>query len=281
MKISHRCHCEDTRIGGETKQSRKLRDRHVALCESRRAPRDDIGIIIFIVCIIFSACGSGSNTDSSVLAIKINSAGPFNPNIEHGRVDKYRVIVSGEGIDAPIVAEFSGDSEEGVIEDVPTGSGRTVTIEAENGNKKIIFAGETGDVEIEGGLNEVEVNLDSVPIIANATDGMTVESTRLAFKILSDPQNAVFVEDVYQSAASTLTNVSTNSDQVASDDSTWLANFSVAKVLEGIHEFQVTDSVTGRSSRVKLYVVDGDKRRPAPLVAGAVMNASLLHVPTF
>lgn len=226
---------------------------------------------------ILTSCGGSFQTSggNSALAVKITSAKSFNPSINHGRIEKYRVTITGNGIDAPLSAEFSGDATEGTIDNVPTGDDRTVSVEAINPNSATIRAGEAEGVSVGGGINEVEVALEAVPIFTNLADGNTIDNTRLVFKIFSDPKNSVEVAELKEDAALPLIDPSINSAEINLNQSTGVGQLAPLLIASGEHIFTVRDTVTGRLSKAQVILVDGTKRKPAPVVSATELRSNI------
>lgn len=225
-------------------------------------------IIYLLALLALAGCGAPlDGADGGGLAVRVKSAAAFDTTIEHGRVVSYRVIVEGEGIDVPIAAEFPGDAEEGVIEGVPAGEGRTVRVEAINGNGARIREGEAFGVRVGGGMNQVEVVLEAVPIFTNLAQGNAVENTRLVFKVFSDPANPVIVEEGSGGGVTALIDAATNVAELYLDQSTGTGRLAPVLMEPGERTFSVRDAVTGRSNSVGVRVVDGTAARPAPLVS--------------
>lgn len=237
---------------------------------------DEMKRILYLLALLaLAGCGGTEGFDGSGIAVRVSSAKSFDPLISHGQVKLYRVTVTGEGIDGPIVAEFAGDATEGVIEDIPTGDDRTVEVEAINPNDVRILAGEAYGVEVGGGITEVPVALEAVPIFTNIASGNTVENTRLVFKLFSDPTNPVIVEEMGGGGASPMIDAATNLAELYLDQSTgngWLAP---ALLEPGKRMFVVRDLVTGRSNQVAVRVVDGTGMKPAPFVTAATVGSEL------
>ncbi len=229
-------------------------------------------MILYIIFIALLA-GCGENSDEmatgGMLALKVIKASNFNPAIDHSIIQSYRVSISGQGIDPPIVAEFEGGATEGVIEGVHTGKGRTVTVEATNANGAVIHAGEAFDVKVSGGITEVPVRLESVPIFTNIADGNTIDNTRLVFKVFSDPKNPIAIEERAEDESMALIDASTNSEEIYLDESTGMGRLAPAVMEPGERTFVVKDLITGRLSMAKVLLVDGTGRRPAPTVTAA------------
>lgn len=238
-----------------------------------------------LLLILISSCGGGSGSSSQnqstctgpcgVVKLVVKGSKSFNPNIEHGRIVTYHVTVTGEGIDLPVTAEFDGAATKGVIEGIPTGSNRKITVEAVNPNSIMIRQGETSGVSIQGGATaNVEVTMESVPIFTNIADGNTIDNTRLIFQLFADPTSPVLVEDASGVSPSVLADVSTTNTEINLDTSTGLGRMSPALQSVGQHTYIVRNPVTGKSSAITVNLVDGTKRKGAPFVAAGANSSS-------
>lgn len=229
-------------------------------------------LVIFLVLIMAASCGgeTPNNFSGGALAVVIRGARSFNPSIEPGHIVRYAVSIEGPGIASPIVGEFPGGATEGIIEGVPVGDGREVRVIALNANGATIRAGEHGDVSVDDGLTVVDVDMEAVPVFTNLADGSVIDNTRLIFRLFSDPSHYLLVEEVGANASVALADVSTGAAGVHLDAATGLGRMSPRPLEPGNHKFTVTDIATGRHSSVNVHLLDGAKRRPAPLVASAV-----------
>ncbi|MFH1830248.1 MAG: hypothetical protein ABH871_05680 [Pseudomonadota bacterium] len=207
---------------------------------------------------------------AGMLALKVTKASNFNPAVDHGLIKNYRVTVSGEGIEPPIVAEFEGDASEGVVEGVPTGDNRTISVKAINANDTTIHTGEAYDVNVGGGLNEVAIQLEAVPIFTNIADGNTIDNTRLVFEVFSDPKNPVVIEELSQSKSQALINAATNVAEIHLNESTGLGRLAPTLMGPGERKFAVIDVVTNRSNEVNVLITDGTQKRAAPTVSATL-----------
>lgn len=250
-----------------------------------------IGTVVMGLYLI--GCGGGGPTVSMLdgctsdacgsVQLTVKGAQSFNPSIDHGRIVEYRVSISGPGIEGELVTGFPGDAEEGVIEGIPAGDDRRIEVRAINPNRAVIREGEEDGVVIGGGSTaDVNIMLESVPLFTNLMDGSVVENTRLVFRIFADPDGSVVIEDLSSSKSELLANASSASPEVAFDEVTGLGVMSPAVLLPGEHAFTARNTLTDRSSTVAVRLIDGSKRKAAPLfsastVAGddvlSIMNA--------
>jgi hypothetical protein len=229
-----------------------------------------------ILILILSSCGGGAPAGRQfdctgacgVMQIVVKNAKSFNPGVEHGHIVSYRVTITGDGIESPIVSEFDGSVTEGRIDGVPVGSNRKITVDAINPNSLIIRQGETAGVEIAGGeIAKADVTLESVPIFTNIADGNTIDNTRLIFQIFADPSGELVVEDVSVDSSSVLADASAEDSRVNLDTSTGLGRLAPVLQPEGQHRYKVRNLVTGRSTIITVNLADGTKRKGAPFFA--------------
>lgn len=233
--------------------------------------------LILPLIFIFTSCGSGGETFSraeNAIAVIILNSKSFNPNIEHARILKYRVSVEGNEIIEPIEAEFPGDAVEGVIENVPAGTGRVVSVTAINANEQTIRAGETCCVEVTDGVTDVAVELESVPIFANIRDDAFVDNTRLAFQIFSDAGESVVVENASGENNAAVADASTGLSEVVFDTSTGLGRVAPVVMPAGEYKFRVRNLKNGRASEVGVHLLDGERKRPAPFFASGFSSSA-------
>ena len=227
-------------------------------------------IVMFLGLLALAGCGAGEGSgNTSGIALKVMNVGGFDTGVEHGRIEKYRVTVTGEDISPAIVVEFDGDASEGIIEDIPSGKEREVSVEAVNPNGLSIHAGEAAGVKVGGGVTEVEIALEAVPIFTNVADGNTVDNTRLVFKVFSNPTNPVLIEEIGSGTGELLVDASTAVPELYLDQSTGMGRLAPALMEPGVRTFSVRDAVTGRSSELSVRLLDGTGRRAAPIVSAA------------
>lgn len=203
----------------------------------------------------------------------------FNPNTEHGRIETYSVKIEGPGIPEVIAQEFPGDVTEGVIENVPVGENRVVSVTATNPNGVIIRAGETPGVQVGGDITPVSVALEAVPIFTNLADDNVVPNTRLVIKVFSDPADPVIIEDEFLgdavqpqgNAATVLVDISTNQQELYPDPS-GNAKLTPTRLVAGRHSLTAKSALTGRLSSVLVRLTDGTKLKAAPLFSGGIVR---------
>jgi len=229
-----------------------------------------IHIGLLVLAVATAGCGVAGAPGEGSVAVVVSNSKSFDPNARHGRVESYVVTIEGEGIAEPIEASFEGDATEGIIDGVPVGRDRTVSVVAVNPNGATIRAGESSGVSITEGLTPVEVQMQAVPIFTNIRDGAAIDNTRLVFRLFSDPQNPVVAEEISDGVSSGIADASLGVAEIQLDVATGTGKLSPLVMPPGDRRFVVRDLVTGRSSSVLVKLLDGSKRRGAPFFgAGA------------
>jgi hypothetical protein len=224
--------------------------------------------LILILLIMASGCGvqSKANSGEGTLSLSVKNSKSFNPNIEHGLIVNYQILITGPGIKTSITTTFDGTATSGKVDGIPAGENREVIVTAINPNQMTIRQGEASGVKIIGGqTTDIDITLESVPIFTNLTDGNTLDNTRLIFKIFADSPSSVIVEKKAEQEFSPLINPATSLAEIKLDVNTGLGQLVPALQPVGAHTFQTRDLNTNRSSQVTITLTDGTKRRPAPL----------------
>lgn len=238
-------------------------------------------LIILILFGIIASCGgpsipgSTSSGSHNNIYLTVKGAKSFNPNVEHGQINSYRVTISGTGIDDPIIANFDGGATSGTIDNVPNGDGRKILVEAINPNGAIIREGEQENVRVKGNT-EIEITLDSVPIFTNLSNNNSIDNTRLIFKVFSDPESHIIIEDVSDDNSAILADAATFESEISLDVSTGLGKMAPQLQPVGQHTYSVRNLDNNRSSLVTINVTDGAARKGASfLVASDTADPSL------
>lgn len=223
---------------------------------------------------VIPAAGSAGTGTAKMIVVHSKSA---NPREECGVVKTYRVTVSGAGIDEPVVKEFSGEAENGTVEGIPSGGGRTVLVEAINPSGRLIREGALEGVVVEpGGLAEVTVEMDAVPIFANLEDGNAIANNRLKFVLFADPEDPLEVREKSGAASSVVCDLAACEDEFYPDAASGLVTMVPGSVSPGEHTFEVVSKRTGKSSTITIKIMDGSKIGPAPLFGGGRAGSSAI-----
>ncbi len=246
--------------------------------EKRKTITQSLKFLVFSFALLTSACGGDhptTNPNSGAIKAVVTNSKSFNPNISHGQITQYKVTITAPDLAEPLEATFDGSSQEGTVENVPTGSDRQIKVEAINSNSKRIREGEAANLEVKGGeVTEAEVAMESVPTFANIDDGNVIPNTRFVARLFSEPGKAVTIEDDFNGTTLPLLDIATANTEIMPDASTGLSFVAPPLMPVGGHRLTVKDIRTNRATTVTVNIIDGTKAKPAPLFsAGSTQPA--------
>lgn len=237
-------------------------------------------IVIFLMVAAAAACGSENGSKSRIgggaSALDIGSAKVVvsrsrsaDARKSYGVIKKYTVAVSGDGVSEPITKEFNGDAESGVVDGIPAGTNRVVSVEAVNMGDKLIRMGGRADVTIVAGeVTEVEIEMSAVPIFTNLADGNIVASTRLRFEVFADSDDPLEIHEISGASPHVLMDIATGLSEIFPDKVTGLGIMTPQPISAGDYRFRVASKKSGYFSEVSIKIVDGEKIHPAPMYSG-------------
>lgn len=226
--------------------------------------------IIFGMVFLFS-CGGVADRSDSKLNVIIERPKGFSTQTEHGKIERYKITISGEDIAEPINAEFLGTNSEARIEGVPCGDGRSISVEAINPNGAVVFAADKNNVNISGGVNEIEVKMESVPVFTNLFNGSVVEKNRLVVGIFADPNDKILIGSRVNGAEVSLSR-DLEELPISTNESTWMYGLSAKNLSAGEYEIFAKDVTNNRQSSVTVRLVDTGGLVPAPIFSAAVSS---------
>ncbi len=221
-------------------------------------------IILFSFAFLIACSGSGgggARVNGKNLSLTVSGSRSFNPNIPSGQISYYQMTLTAADLATPFVAKFDGSAESAQMLGVPTGTDRTLLIEAINPNGLVIRRGKKEGVSIVGGQSTaVDIVMNSVPIFTNISNNSKVAGNRLQFDIFGEPNSKLQVSEVTADGNTSI------SDSV--NDSAWVDTsnvqgaFSVdpAAFSYGLHTFEVCDEETHESSQVEMMLYQPDVR---------------------
>lgn len=239
----------------------------------------DNKLIILFYILLLCGCGQTNFSDDDANSQTSGSAKLVIHNSTSASTEKFSVIkkyvvtISGKGIESPIVKEFSGTEENGVVEGIPSGDARKVEVVAVNSESKPIRRGVTEDVTVDPGPpSSIDVSMSAVPIFVNLKDGNVVPIKRLRFELFSDPEDTLSIEEETNGSKNVLADISSNAAEVTADVTTGLAKFVPNNIDAGEHIFSVVSKRSGYSSSVKVRLLDIGDLRAAPLYNGGAVD---------
>lgn len=228
--------------------------------------------------IALAACSGGGQGEAEFsnknLALTVSGSKSFNPNVIHGQIDYYQLTVTADDLTAPFTERFSGEASSGKMVGIPTGTNRTVLVEAVNPNGLVIRRGKAEGVTISPGLmSHVEIVMHTVPIFTNVANKSTVTAGRLSFGIFGEPGTSLEVLEVDGETPETIMDSESGNAFVDTSPPDGLFRHRPAEEFEaGVKTFQVRDRNTDEATEVTLLLCDDTIRPGIAVTAGGTVR---------
>lgn len=222
--------------------------------------------------------GGGGQGDADFsnknLALTVSGSKSFNPNIIHGQIDYYQLTVTADDLAAPFTQRFSGEADSGKMVGIPTGTGRTVLVEAVNPNGLVIRRGKAEGVTIAPGLmSHVEIVMHSVPIFTNVANKSAVTAGRLSFGIFGEPGSVLEVLEVEGEIPETIIDSDTGNAVVDTSPADGLfRHHPSAEYDAGTRTFRIRDRSTDEATDVTLLLCEDTTRPGIAVTAGGTVS---------
>lgn len=238
-----------------------------------------IAILGFAIATL-GGCGGGEG----YVSIDLEGAGipaelaAQNPILE---ITQFRATVTGDDIEAPIVATAEPTATEIRIETVPYGDNRTILVEAVNARGDVLRRRRIEGLEIRKGVvSNVRGRMNTVPIALNLTPGSIIPVGR--FRIDGFGEQGSSIRVISESDSGAIPFSPSESDLLplasASID-TGLFEFAQRPSSFGKQTITLRDESTGESSQVEVYIVNGDLPGRRLSAAGSVNPVTTVGSP--
>jgi hypothetical protein len=233
--------------------------------------------VVLLLSLLMLHCGQAGDgghvvvgDGAATLAIYRSQSSAVHPMLEAHRVI---VRISGDSFDTLEFA-FAADVTELLMEGIPSGRDRYVTVAVENIREQVVRMGEQSDVDIASdGVTDVTMTLDAVPIFTNVVDGSIVANTRFRPEVITAPGHTIHVR--YQRDGGfdePLIDAALGTDAIVTDPDVGVAAIATPPLAPGQYHLVVRDAETARTSQAELTIVDGTQRRSAPFVWAMVTH---------
>ena len=218
-----------------------------------------------------SGCGGGEG----YVSIGLEGAGipvelaAQNPVLQ---ITQFRATVTGDDIEAPIVATAEPTATEIRIETVPYGDNRTILVEAVNARGDVLRRRRIEGLEIRKGVvSNVRGRMNTVPIALNLTAGTVIPIGRFRIDGFGEQGSSIRVISEAESGAIPFSPSESDLLPLASASiDTGLFQFSQRPSAFGKQTITLRDESTGESSQVEVYIVNGDLPGRRLSAAGSV-----------
>lgn len=172
-------------------------------------------------------------------------------------VSKFRVTVSGEGIDPSMISEADATSTEIEVLDIPPGPNRSILIEALNSDSEVIRRRQIDGLTISPGVvTPIKTSLNTVPLILNLRNGNIVEARNLKISGFGEPGSTISVTTQTKDGSPISLSESAGGGSVISPSlSTGIFDLVPSQSLSGRQTIVVTDDGSGESSSVEVLII--------------------------
>lgn len=177
-------------------------------------------------------------------------------------VAKFKVTVTGEGIEPPLVVEADSAATEIEVLGIPPGPARSILIEAFNSDGEVIRRRRIDNVTISPGVvTPIQTSLNTVPLILNLRNGGIVLASTLKVSGFGEPGSTLEItSETREGTLSLAESVDGTPIIVSPSLSTGLFELIPGERPLGRQTITVTDTGSGESSSVTLTIIAGDDR---------------------
>lgn len=239
-------------------------------------------IIVFLI-FVLNGCGSnknGSNVSGNqgYLYLQFSENQSFNPDIDHGQIDKFKVSITGDSLANPIVNYFPYDTEKAEFDGFEDGSSINVMVEAINYNEYVVRRGYSEEIQIQAGTdNPATVSINNVPIFANVKSGGTVKLNRFVPKIFAPGEIQFEIIDTFNGEDEKL------EDQVSGDvsfsinssDEDSVKPVYISFLSTGTHQLKVRDIDTGETTTITINAEEASDLPALATTAGGYVGSMM------
>lgn len=213
--------------------------------------KKSFGFCILIFGFGLAGCGSEtspepisfSETPGDVGYIQLSLSNASNPNVsEIGTLTHYKVRLEGKGFE-PIEQTVSAEAKGALIQGIPVGKNRNIYVQALNNREQILREGLLENIAIQKGKTNLEIALQSVPVVLNLESNRSVSNQGLHFDILTDPGHHLLVQGALQKEMTA--------------DEQGLARFSPDPLPAGYYQFTILDQDSNKSNVLSLRLFEG------------------------
>lgn len=184
-------------------------------------------------------------------------------------VTKFRVTVSGEGIDPILTSDADASATEIEVLGIPPGPNRSILIEAFNSDGEVIRRRRIDGVTISPGVvTPIKTSLNTIPLILNLRNGNIVDARNLRISGFGEPGSTIEITSQTKDGPLSFSESVGGSPPVISPSlSTGLFELSPSQRPVGRQTITVTDTGSEESSSVSVLVIEGEPpgRRLSPV----------------
>ena len=230
---------------------------------------------VFLIFLFSLGCGQGGGAQG-YLQLFLKAQQAFNPNIDHGVVQYYKVTITSENQSQPLVHYFRAGTEKAKFLGFPHGEVLQVTIDIINANGIVVRRGRSQEIVIQKGeVLPVEIFVNNVPIFANVKNGATVVHNRFLPKIFAPGEITFQLQDEFSDQVHLLQDEFTQdfSFSISPNIATSIRPIFIQSLEPGVHGLIVEDPETKEKTEIEIQVIEGTNRKVLPTTAGGYVGA--------
>lgn len=176
-------------------------------------------------------------------------------------IDSFKVFVEGDGMDVPYETNLGADAKGLLLENLPLGKGRTLTVKAFNKNGELLRTGKIDNFVLENKTGDsFDLKLEAFPLVLNFNEGATISNRRLFLRLYADPQQKLQVEYNGEILGSAVTNEK------------GITSVYRPGLPAGDYQLTVRNLENDLTSALNLKIWEGSQMQGAPLGAGSTLR---------
>lgn len=205
----------------------------------------------------FNISESGENLESG--SITLNLIVPPAPYASaKSTLDSFEVTIEGEEMEAPFRKSLKADAKGMVLENLPLGRGRSLTVRGLNADGELLRLGKIESLKLDSTAGEsVALKLNAVPLVLNLRNEDQISNRRLFFRLFADPGEHLSVR----------LNGTVLGERVA--DPRGIASFYHPDLPPGRHSFTILNLENDLTTELNVSVWEGSQTLGAPLSAAS------------
>lgn len=235
-------------------------------------------IIILLLSFILPACGGGTNGQGGqgYLALQFEERNEFNPNAEPGIIDNFKITVTGDGLDLPIVKFYPADTESVQFDGFPDGASVEVKVEAINQNGFVIRRGYSDPVTIhQNQASQATVAIYNVPIFTNVKPGGYINVNRFVPHVFAPGEINFQLSDTIGEVTTSLSDTLSGEVTLSVSESSYENStrpVHIGSLSAGEHVLSVEDPDTREATDVSVTGYQSPTNKVLTTTAGAYLG---------
>lgn len=234
--------------------------------------------IIILLSFLASACGGGAGISGGhgYLALQFEERNEFDPDAEPGVIDNFKITVTGDSFDQPIVKYYAADTETVEFDGFPDGDTVEVKVEAFNLNGFVIRRGYSDPITIrQNEAAQATVAIYNVPIFTNVKPGGYVNVNRFVPSVFAPGEINFQLSDTIGELTTSLSDTLTGDLTLSVSESIYedsMRPVHIGSLSVGEHTLTVKDPDTNEATDVSVTGYSTPTDKVLTTTAGAFLG---------